>query len=68
MSRWGSKPQRVSLPGGDGVTNLIFSRRNLERTTTEGDSPVGGRDGAPVGELEYHGTRGIPWETGETTL
>jgi hypothetical protein len=54
--------------GPEGVTNHVSSRRFLERTTVGGESPVGERDVAPADVLEYHGTRGIPWEAGGTTL
>ena len=52
-----------------GVTKLDPSQRSLERATKEGDRPVGKRGRASlVCDLEYHGTRGILWEPGETTL
>ena len=51
------------------VTNRHHSRRVLESSTTEGDSPVDEMvvdfpDDVP----EYHGARETLWETGETTL
>ena len=54
---------------GREVTNLHHSRSVLESSTIEGDSPV---DEMVVDFLdsvpEYHGTREILWEAGETTL
>ena len=51
------------------VTNQHHSRSVLESSTIEGDSPV---DEMVVDFLdsvpEYHGTREILWEAGETTL
>ena len=67
MEGWGCKPQQIALPSCNGVTNLLPSRRTLERATADGDSPVSEREGAPAGELEYHGTREILWEAGGTT-
>jgi len=50
------------------VTNPYLSRKSLERTATEGDSPVGEEmtdflDFVP----KYHGTRETLWEFGRTT-
>jgi hypothetical protein len=59
----------VGVQPGQGVTNRHHSRRVLESSTTEGDSPV---DEMVVDFLdsvpEYHGTREILWEAGGTTL
>ena len=51
------------------VTNRHHSRRVLESSTKEGDSPVD----EMVADFfysvpEYHGARETLWETGETTL
>jgi len=59
----------VSIQTDREVTNRYHSRRVLESSTIEGDSPVGEMvidflDSVP----EYHGTREILWEAGETTL
>ena len=50
------------------VTNLISSRRNLERTVIEGESPVDERDETSGVFPEYHGARETLWEVGGTTL
>jgi hypothetical protein len=39
------------------VTNRISSRKILERSTIEGDSPVCERDQTSAVDLEYHGAR-----------
>ena len=59
----------VGIQTGQEVTNRRCSRIDLESSTTEGDSPVGETaadflDNVP----EYHGTREILWESGESTL
>ena len=54
------EPQRVK--------NLIPSRRILERSSAEGDRPVGERVQTLTDDLEYHGTREILWEAGRTTF
>ena len=56
-----------TLHQSKGVTNLTVSRILQERGTTEGDSPVGKSSQTPADDLEYHGTREIPWEAGRTT-
>ena len=50
------------------VTKLHLSRMSLEGATVEGESPVGEKIEVSACVLEYHGTRGILWESGETTL
>ena len=40
----------------------------LERATIEGDSPVDEKSEVSACVLEYHGARGILWESGGTTL
>ncbi len=50
------------------VTNSISSRRTLERSAKDGDSPVGERDGASETDPKYHGARETLWEVGGTTL
>ena len=50
-----------------GVTKSISSRRILERSATEGNSPVGERDGSPGGYPEYGGTGEILSESAGTT-
>ena len=40
MSYRGCNTTSSYLSNEQGVTNLLFSRMNLERTTIEGDSPV----------------------------
>src|SRR3972149_3408390 len=50
---------------GREVTKPCSSRRTLERAAKESDSLVGERARAFLAcVLEYHGTRGIPWEAG----
>jgi hypothetical protein len=55
----GGTPRRVS--------NQQPSRTPLERATAGGESPVGGRVLARVGDREYGGAREIPSEAGTTT-
>jgi hypothetical protein len=40
----------------------------MERPTGGGDSPVGGMQCMGKRDPEYHGARGILWESGGTTL
>ena len=44
MSYRGCNTTSSYLSNEQGVTNLLFSRMNLERTTIEGDSPVSERE------------------------
>jgi hypothetical protein len=39
------------------VKKLLASRTTLERSATEGDSPVGESEQSSAGNLEYHGAR-----------
>ena len=50
------------------IQNSLLAKGTLERAAIEGDSPVGERGGTPDVIPEYHGTRGILWEAGGTTL
>ena len=51
------------------VTNWRCSRIDLESSTIEGDSPVGETAANFLYNVpEYHGTREILWESGESTL
>ena len=65
---WGCKAQEADSKVCHRVTKLHLSRMLLERATIEGDSPVGEEGEVSVCVLEYHGTRGILWESGGTTL
>ena len=67
MRYWGCKARWRSLQGSQGVIKLTLSRIDLESRTIDGDSPVDERGQAPIGDLEYHGTREILWEAGRTT-
>jgi hypothetical protein len=67
LSGRGCRTFQVSLRRHRGVTKSISSRRVLERPATEGNSPVGERDGPPGGYPEYGGTGEIPSESAGTT-
>ncbi len=54
---------RQSLHG-----SAAHRRRRLERRTRDGDSPVAEMCQRAGWDPKYHGTRGIPWEAGGTTL
>ena len=41
-------------------------QKDVEKSTQEGESPVGERTETPDGVPEYHGTRGTLWESGRT--
>ena len=47
---------------------FILAEFRWKAETKEGDSPVGERIEDSWSVPEYHGTRGIPWEAGGTTL
>ena len=65
---WGCKAQEVDSKVYRRVTKVHLSRTLLERATIEGESPVGKKIEASACVLKYHGTRGILWESGGTTL
>ena len=65
---WGCKAQEVDSRVYHRVTKVHLSRTLLERATIEGESPVGEKIEISACVLKYHGTRGILWESGETTL
>ena len=68
MSFKGCKTQDTDLKSCNRVKKFLPSQRSLERATKEGDSPVDERLKSLLDVLKYHGTRGIPWESGVTTL
>jgi hypothetical protein len=52
-----------------GVTKGVYSLIDMERSAIEGNSPVGEIEHLSLGRTpKYHGTRGILWESRETTL
>lgn len=65
---WGWTDWRNGRETVHRVSNQLVSRRSLEGATGEGESPVGENELARAGIREYHGTRGILWEAGGTTL
>ena len=65
---WGCRARESGSDIRNGVTKFHLNQRFLERTTIEGESPVGEKIETSARVPEYHGTRGILWESGGTTL